>query len=246
MQSHGETRWWGRRQQVRRSTRCRKETVKKGDTSGYFVSLSGFTETARQQELDLPTSRLVLLGPQDILDQLVHGGIVASLEVAAEQAGRCVGGREDLELDGPHDLLAHDLGWVWAIFFGRTERGERMCSSTLTDTPWRLPWRLRSKWLIARVDGPLSRLTLIAPEPSIAGMSRHDPASTRDAYLRYVGAEYGSITLEGLPADQEVTGPEACVSMLSTCHSTSTPSRATVRGPPQRERLLAGTSPSVN
>ena len=46
------------------------------DTVGYFVSLNGFTETAVEQERDLPTPRLILLDGIRIRAELVNGHVV--------------------------------------------------------------------------------------------------------------------------------------------------------------------------
>ncbi|MEN6620532.1 MAG: restriction endonuclease, partial [Smithella sp.] len=65
-----------------------KRKLKKGKTHkgynivGYFISLSGFKETAIEQENDCDNDRLILIKPDKIIDELIRGRILVSIEYA--------------------------------------------------------------------------------------------------------------------------------------------------------------------
>jgi hypothetical protein len=85
--------------------------------TGYFVSLSGFKETAVEQErLGRRTRIVTLTGPQ-VVDELVKGRILVPKERATELAGRSCSGLPKLELDPEAELLAHARGWIWAVYY---------------------------------------------------------------------------------------------------------------------------------
>ena len=109
-----------------------------------------------------------------------------------------------LTIDPDPDLLAHERGWIWCVYFTRAlvrtafalvhASGQALGGELLADV-------VRSD---AAVGGGLSDLAAIEPgetDPPIGGL---DLETTRDEYFGYLAREFGSITLEGLPADQEV------------------------------------------
>jgi len=57
--------------------------------TGYFVSLSGFTETARTQEQGATQSRLVLMDAAQVIAEIQRARLLVDLNTAAERAGRC-------------------------------------------------------------------------------------------------------------------------------------------------------------
>jgi hypothetical protein len=52
------------------------------DIIGYFISLSGYTETAIEQEKERSDKKIILLQPKQIIDELISGKIIVPLEVA--------------------------------------------------------------------------------------------------------------------------------------------------------------------
>ena len=57
---------------------------------GYFISLSGFTETALEQEKEAGGDRIVLLDGNQVIEELIRGHIIPPPENVMERAGRCV------------------------------------------------------------------------------------------------------------------------------------------------------------
>jgi hypothetical protein len=93
------------------------------ETVGYFISLSGFRETAIQQEQDLNNERVILLDGAQVVAELVAGHIIKSEQAAMERAGRCATTQPHGLLPEPTpELLAHDLGWIWAVYFTRNKQ----------------------------------------------------------------------------------------------------------------------------
>jgi hypothetical protein len=173
---------------------------------GYFISLSGFTETAIEQEKDAGDKRVILLDGNRVIDELIRGNIIVTPIKAMEQAVHCAakhGGK--LKADDSFELLAHDMGWIWVVYFMKNKQ--------------------KTHFALVHADGEA-----IAPEPaqaiinsdkSVGGILHQleylpppeHPSSiedrvieAREKYLKYLESECGDITLEGMPADQEV-GP---------------------------------------
>lgn len=180
----------------------RKDTEK--DTVGYFVSLSGFTETAIEQEKDFRGERLVTLDGDDVVRELVEGHIIVPLEKAMERAGRCAATESPkLSPETEIDLLAHEKGWIWAIYFARNK--ERTHFALIHADGQGLAPTLAETVVAAdeAVKGSLHSLTYLPPrdEPPIADSAI---AQARERYCAYLAAECGDIQLEGLPADEQV------------------------------------------
>ena len=174
-------------------------------TEGYFISLSGFTEAAIEQEKEFG-NRLTLLDAKDVIYQLIDGKIIVSQLKAMEQAARCAAAQGDkLRADESFELLAHDMGWIWVVYFTQNKQrthfalvhadgeaiGPQPAQAVIEADQW--------------VGGELRKLAYLPPpgHPSITDQSVNE---AREKYLAYIKSECGAITLEGLPADQEV-GP---------------------------------------
>ena len=175
------------------------------DVAGYFLSLSGFTETALEQEQDLgKPPRATLLDGRRIVEELVRGRIVVSPERALERAGRSAA-REGADLipeDRPQ-LLAHELGWVWAVRFRRNVETTHV-ALVHADGELLSPALARQVLEADRsVRGDLHRLTCLVPERQDKEDAKR-LTEARRAYFNYLAAECGEIELEGLPADQDV------------------------------------------
>lgn len=175
----------------------------KKPVSGYFISLSGFKETALEQEKQGRRTKIVTLTGPQVVDELVNGRILVARERATESAGRLCGGSPDLELDPEAELLAHKRGWIWAIYYldgkHRTHFALVHADGTL------LAQALAEEVIAADGDcgGRLHELTCLNPPPP----DRSDDKRVREAlaaYARYLANECGTIQLDGLPADSEV------------------------------------------
>jgi hypothetical protein len=173
-------------------------------TVGYFLSLSGFTESAVEQERELGNDRVTLLDGRRAIQELINGRIVVAPARAFEQAGRCATtsgchtpANEDLE------LLAHPLGWLWLVYFGPSHNrthfalihadGTALSEQSAADVIQR----------DAAIGGKLSTLAYLkARTDTAANKQTLDRAQAQ--YFNYLAAECGEIELEGMPADQDV------------------------------------------
>jgi len=173
--------------------------------TGYFISLSGFTETAIEEEMvTFGGDRVVLLDGTQAIEELIEGRIIVPIERAVERAGRCAAGQPvELLPDPACELLAHDMGWIWAVYF--TQNKQRTHFSLIHSDGESIATALAETIIEAdrSIGGNLHSLNYLSPsdEASISE-NRIDEAKTK--YLEYLDSEYGEITLEGLPADQEV------------------------------------------
>ncbi len=177
-----------------------------GETVGYFISLSGFTETAIEQELDLGNKRVILLNGAEAVEQLITGRVIVSERKAVELAGRCVGtGMAGLSLEPRLELLAHEIGWIWAIYFSKNQE---LSSFSLVHADGNFIGQKAARTIIEAdkaIGGEMHSLHYLAPS-SEPGLSEVAVAKARDHYLRFLEQECGEIHLDGLPADQEVGG----------------------------------------
>jgi hypothetical protein len=182
----------------------RERVVADGTTTqGYFISLSGFRESAREQEEEGKSSRFILLDGQDVQQQLVVSGMVVSPEEACETVGRLASNHKiTSSLVAPPQLLAHALGWMWLCVFGQDHE---LTHFTLVHADGR-PLGQGPAQKIIDADkedgGKLSEFTYFGPQADAADQSAI--AGAEEKYKAYLRSELGQITLEGLPADEEV------------------------------------------
>jgi hypothetical protein len=176
-------------------------------TEGYFISLSGFTEAAIEQEKEFG-NRVILLDANDVIDELIDGNIIVSEKRAMEQAVHCAAGHgSKLRADESFELLAHDMGWIWVVYFTQNKQRTHFAlvhadGEALAPEPAQAVIKSDKS-----VGGELYRLEYLPPpgHPSISDKSVNE---AREKYLQYLKSECGDITLEGMPADQEV-GPRS-------------------------------------
>ncbi len=171
--------------------------------TGYFVSLGGFRETAREQERQGRRSEIVLLDGSQVVDEMVTGRVLIPRERATEMAGRCCRNLDDLELDPEAELLAHERGWIWAVYYLAGKARTHVVLVHSDGTP--LAKALAEEVITAdqTCGGNLAELTCLNPEPP----ARDDEQSVEEAlaaYSVYLAHECGFIELDGLPADGEV------------------------------------------
>ena len=95
---------------------------------GYFVSMSGFKESALEQERERSefcksqgkSQEVILLGPAEISRELIHGNVLCSLEKAV--CAIPIPQNQQLELCPHADLLACESGWVWVLYYSQFSR----------------------------------------------------------------------------------------------------------------------------
>ncbi len=173
---------------------------------GYFVSLSGFKESAIEQEKEAGNNRVILIDGQRVIDELIRGNILVSPLRAMEQATHCAAGHgENLKADESFELLAHDMGWIWLIYFLRNKQKTHFAlihadGEALAQKPAQAVIHSDQS-----VGGALHALEYLPP-PGHPSISDNQVNEVHEKYLGYLERECGDITLEGMPADQEV-GP---------------------------------------
>ncbi|MGA5339497.1 NACHT domain-containing protein [Streptomyces griseoincarnatus] len=202
--------------------------------SGYFVSVSGFTDSALEQESAIGRHRVTLLGPREIQDQLQRGRVVVSRTVAAYKAGLL---RNAWGIDEEADLLAHESGWLWVIYFQHA--GERK-GYTLIHADGSFPSQQMGQHISAQLQREMTS-SLIYVE-GIPELSEEDVTAVRDSYFEFIAAEYGEFTLEGFPVDQQLGSKSIPLEELYVpqfLESTEEPDDSTEEGDPntlRRER----------
>ena len=171
--------------------------------AGYFVSLGGFKETGIQQELETGDDRVILLDGQRIVDELERSRVIVERAAAAERAGHCAqqARLRDAVLDGA-EQLGHERGYVWAIYYAHGKQRTHFALIHADGTPLAVSIAREVIAADRRCRGSLHKLSYLAPP---------DPTPDRNAllvqvdadYRRWIGEEFGSIQLDGLPADTD-------------------------------------------
>lgn len=168
--------------------------------TGYFISLNGFKETAVEQEQQRKNKIVTLTGTQ-VVDELIDGRIVIAKERATEVAGRLCGVAKKFILDTDVELLAHQRGLVWAIYYTQGKARTHFALVHSDGTP--LARAIADEVIKGdrNCGGTLYKLSCLNPEPEAEG---DDIASALAAYRQYIANECGYIQLDGLPADSDV------------------------------------------
>ena len=180
--------------------------IKRGDgkpTSGYFVSLSGFTATAIEQEKECGGNRVILLSGSDVVRELIAGRIVAHEKLAIDLASRLAPINGALVLDPQAELAAHEIGWIWIVYFSIHEQKSHFALIHADGNYIAAELAEAVVEADRKVGGVLHALSYLTP-PTEATADRALARDARNKYFAYLEQECGEIQLEGLPADQEV------------------------------------------
>jgi len=173
------------------------------ETVGYFISLSGFSETAIEQEKEVGGSRVILLDGKQVIDELVKGKILVSPKKAMERAGCCSKTcSKDFVPEETCELLAHELGWIWLIYYTKNKQRTSFALVHADGTPLATTLAEKIKDADKSIGGNLHSLEYLSPPSEIVSEGLIEEAKKK--YFTYLSKECGEITLEGLPADQEV------------------------------------------
>jgi hypothetical protein len=173
--------------------------------AGYFLSLSGFTETAVEQEIEMKDERIILMDSKQIIDELQKCRAVAESLIAVERAGKCIqhAGLKDSAFDGV-ELLGHQLGYIWTIYYTQDKQRTHFSLVHADGTP--LAGGIAAEIIQAdyRCGGQLHSLNYLAPPgPSKDRVSLE--AATAASYHKWLSEECGYIQLDGLPADTDLS-----------------------------------------
>lgn len=170
---------------------------------GYFVSKSGFTATALDQERDRTEDRregdseIILLGPEQLIKELINGNILCS----TERAVSAVRVPEGLSLCGKADLLASEFGWIWVLYYSSRQKQAATHFAFVHADGNRLLGSVAKKILDAG-DERFSGLKYIPAEPD-AEQAEKDKNEAKEAYFSYLDRELGEIQFEGMPTDKD-------------------------------------------
>lgn len=172
--------------------------------TGYFISLAGFKETAIEQEKHRRRTKIITLTGSQVVSELVKGRILIPKEKATELAGRCCGGLAGLTLDPEVELLAHERGWIWAIYYTQGKARTHFALIHSDGTP--LARALADEVVASDRDcgGWIGKLVCLNPEPLPGSDTDAPVAQALAAYDQYLRSECGFIQLDGLPADSDV------------------------------------------
>ncbi|MDP3182336.1 MAG: NACHT domain-containing protein [Desulfobaccales bacterium] len=185
-------------------TRERKKNAPTPVT-GYFVSLSGFTETGIQQEEETGDDRVILLKAEQVISELERSRVLVGRTVAAERAGQCAhhGGLTDAVLEDA-ELLGHERGYLWAIHYSRNKELTHFALIHADGTPLAEPVAREVIDADRQCSGILHSLHYLAPAPPPPERAKL-AAEAITRYRQWLGEECGFIQLDGLPADTDLS-----------------------------------------
>ncbi|HET6456216.1 MAG TPA: NACHT domain-containing protein [Armatimonadota bacterium] len=173
--------------------------------SGYFVSLSGFTETGIEQEKETDDSRVILLDAERVITELERSRVLVNLVQAAERAGQCaqLAGLEDAAVDGV-DLIGHDCGYVWAIYYSMGKQRTHYSLIHADGTPLAEAVAIEIGTIGNRSNLIFRDMQYLPPARTTPG-SRALAMEATERYQRWLEQECGFIQLDGLPADTDLS-----------------------------------------
>ena len=83
----------------------------------YFISLSGFTETSVDQEAESGGERLSWSMVRALLPSLLKDASSRRLRRPRRMRADALLAGRDFEPDENAELLAHECGWIWAVYY---------------------------------------------------------------------------------------------------------------------------------
>lgn len=169
--------------------------------SGYFVSLSGFKDSAEEQEAEFKEPRVTFLTGDKVVEELVQSRIIVSREKAIDQGSRCLPHDCDLQVHSA-ELLAHSLGLIWAVYYHQNKQPTHFAlihadGDALADS-------LADQVVESAKEVQVKLHTMRYITPPSGGPSLEIMTKARQTYFRYLEAACGEIQLDGLPADEQV------------------------------------------
>jgi len=181
--------------------RIKKEKSIKGqNVIGYFISLSGFKETALEQESDINNERVILVKPEKIVDELIRGRILISKEKAILSISTLA---SNLTLLNYVDLLAHEAGWIWVFYFSDSN-GQEASHFALVHAEGKPLLKNIADKIIEKdrnLKNIFADLSVLNKDNQYG--NNEDQVLTRKHYFKYLENELGEIQFEGLPTDKE-------------------------------------------
>lgn len=165
--------------------------------SGYFISISGFTSTAVEQEAEA-NRNLVLVEPDAIVTQLVTGKVLVSARRAVDTARQLVPD-SSRRLTGKAEVLATPEGWMWSVFYGD---GHDATHAVLVHADGQPLSGKTVERLRPHLQNYFADVTVMSAKPS----EQHAVTAVARLYKEYIERECGCVSFEGLPTDEGLTG----------------------------------------
>ncbi len=160
----------------------------------------GFKETALEQENERRGSeKPILLGPDEIIKELVEGNVLCSLEKAVDTMSQTK--NSPLHLCETVDLIASEEGWIWVLYYSAAPKQASTHYAFVHADGNRLMNSVAYK-LIEQATGQrvgFSSLTYMEAKSE----TDIDKQKAQDLYFRYLETELGEIQFEGMPTDKE-------------------------------------------
>lgn len=177
----------------------KQKSYLENDVVGYFVSISGYTETAIEQEKDLGEKRLILIDKTKIIEELIAGKIIYPIEQAVSNVKFK---EQQPQLLNYVDLIAHSIGWIWVLYYGDNKSPTHF---TLVHAEGKSLLEPLSKEIL---EFDLSDKNLFTGLKYLKPTNiRKDETKRREEaknkYFQYIKNECGDIQFEGLPTDKD-------------------------------------------
>jgi len=184
-----------------------RERDKSKDTpiNGYFVSLSGFRETEVEQELQTSANnRIILLNGAQVVQELERSRLLVSRDHAVERAGRCAEYAGITAVLEGTELLAHQTGYVWAVYYSQGKERTHVALIYADGTPLAQAVAREVVGADRKTGGSLYQLNYIGSAPPPADRRVLGEAALA-RYVQWIEQECGFIQLDGLPADTDLS-----------------------------------------
>lgn len=167
------------------------------DIVGYFISLSGFKETAIEQEKENDNKRMILIDGKRVIDELIAGKIIVSIEQAVSKIPIQI----ELTLFDEVDMIASEIGWIWVFYYGNNQQ---ITHFTLVHAEGNLLVEKLAQEIID-IDKKLNYLfkDLIYIKPFDTNNILSSVEEAKEEYFKYIENECGEIQFEGLPTDKD-------------------------------------------
>ena len=167
---------------------------------GYFVSHLGFKETALEQEKERSgNEKPILLGPDEIIKELVEGNVLCSLEKAVDAIRQEK--NSPLLLCDIVDLIASEEGWIWVLYYSDSPKQTGTHFAFVHADGNRLMNSVAQKLIEQANDQNLGFSSLIYMEAE--KKTDMNKQTAQDLYFKYLENELGEIQFEGMPTDKE-------------------------------------------
>lgn len=182
-----------------------RERSSNPNTEGYFISISGFTETAIQQEEDSKNNKLILIDNHRLLEELQRANVIINYAQA------CIMGQETLSKNNLVDLkisdagvVIHEVGYIWWIRYhqGKLNKAFILIHADGTILSPKIASEIIE--LDATSENIFKDLDLL-PSPTQLEKRVEQKEAALNRYKAWLLEECGHIQLDGLPADTELS-----------------------------------------